>query len=166
MTTFVFLRLVITLVLCCIANTSALSFPLSATALSEIVAKLANAGNGANPTLTKSKTTTSSDGPTLGGLTTRRAFMTVAAPVTILATTLAAPVSTANAQDSSPSSPYQVLTPEWGFTFTPPPDFEIGNKPLKTHLEEVNFNSMLSRGYQFGITVDPVRINSLDEVRV
>ena len=32
------------------------------------------------------------------------------------------------------------------------------NKPLKTHLDEVNFNG---NGINVGITVDPVRINSL-----
>lgn len=35
---------------------------------------------------------------------------------------------------------------------------EPSNKPLKTHLDEVNFNG---DGLQVGITVDPVRISSL-----
>ena len=34
-------------------------------------------------------------------------------------------------------------------------------KPLKTHFDEVNFKSTTSPGYEIGITVDPVRIDSL-----
>lgn len=47
------------------------------------------------------------------------------------------------------------------YTFQPPSNFEPGNKPLKTHLDEINFKSQSTSGYQFGITVDPVRIDSL-----
>jgi hypothetical protein len=68
--------------------------------------------------------------------------------------------STARAADSS----YTKSTDAFSYTFTPPADCEIGNKPLKTHLEEVNFSSSTTKGYQFGVTVDPVRINSLREV--
>jgi PsbP len=46
----------------------------------------------------------------------------------------------------------------------PPPGFiGPGQKPLKTHLDEVNFQSPEIPGYQIGITVDPVRISSLAE---
>ena len=38
-----------------------------------------------------------------------------------------------------------------------------GNKPVKTHLDEVNFQSNVWNGYQFGITIDPVRIQSLSQ---
>ena len=34
-------------------------------------------------------------------------------------------------------------------------------KPLKTHFDEVNFKSTTVPGYEIGITVDPVRIDSL-----
>jgi hypothetical protein len=47
-----------------------------------------------------------------------------------------------------------------------PPTLKQGQKPVKTHLDEVNFVSETIKGYQFGITVDPVRINSLKEVRM
>jgi hypothetical protein len=40
-----------------------------------------------------------------------------------------------------------------------------GSKPLKTHLDEVNFTSDTVKGYQYGVTVDPVRIASIKEVR-
>lgn len=50
---------------------------------------------------------------------------------------------------------------KYGYTFQPPPSLTEGNKPLKTHLDEVNFFG--PNGYQFGITIDPVRINSLAE---
>jgi len=38
-----------------------------------------------------------------------------------------------------------------------------GSKPLKTHLDEINFSSETVPKYQIGITVDPVRIKSLKE---
>jgi PsbP len=57
-------------------------------------------------------------------------------------------------------------TDSFGYQFTPPPvGFGEGpeQKPLKTHLDEYNFKSKIQSGYQYGITVDPVRINSLNE---
>lgn len=44
--------------------------------------------------------------------------------------------------------------------------FQETQKPVKTHLDEVNLISESIKGYQYGITVDPVRIHSLKEVRV
>lgn len=52
-------------------------------------------------------------------------------------------------------------TDQFSYEFYPPPHFGAGNKPLKTHLDEINFKSEDVGGYQFGITVDPVRIESL-----
>lgn len=52
---------------------------------------------------------------------------------------------------------------QYGYQFTPPPNFTPGNKPLKTHLDENNFKSSDMSGFQFGITVDPVRLQSLAE---
>mmetsp|Transcript_27989 Transcript_27989/g.43511 ORF Transcript_27989/g.43511 Transcript_27989/m.43511 type:complete len:228 (-) Transcript_27989:145-828(-) len=49
----------------------------------------------------------------------------------------------------------------FGYLFRPPDGFKKGNKPLKTHLDEINFGKEGERGYTFGITVDPVRIESL-----
>jgi hypothetical protein len=54
---------------------------------------------------------------------------------------------------------------DFAYSVTPPPGFQQTQKPVKTHLDEINFISDTVKGYQFGITVDPVRINSLKEVR-
>ena len=51
----------------------------------------------------------------------------------------------------------------YGYTFVPPPGFAPGKKPVQTHLDEVNFNLEGVPKYTFGVTVDPVRINSLKE---
>jgi len=52
---------------------------------------------------------------------------------------------------------------KFGYTVTPPPSFVPGNKPLKTHLDEINFSLPEARGYALGITVDPVRISKIRE---
>mmetsp|Transcript_18259 Transcript_18259/g.23679 ORF Transcript_18259/g.23679 Transcript_18259/m.23679 type:complete len:226 (-) Transcript_18259:39-716(-) len=49
----------------------------------------------------------------------------------------------------------------FSYMFQPPFEFAQGKKPLKTHLDEVNFSREGVRGYQYGITVDPVRIESV-----
>lgn len=49
------------------------------------------------------------------------------------------------------------------YTVTPPPSFTASNKPLKTHLDEINFSPPDVRGYTLGITVDPVRIKTIQE---
>lgn len=49
------------------------------------------------------------------------------------------------------------------YSFLPPIEFKSSNKPLKTHLDEINFSLEGVRGYQYGITVDPVRIDSLKQ---
>ena len=54
-------------------------------------------------------------------------------------------------------------TKDVSYAFTPPPQFEETKKPLPTHLDEVNFISTNMKGYQFGITVDPIRIQTLAE---
>ena len=48
----------------------------------------------------------------------------------------------------------------FAYSVVPPPGFASGKKPLKTHLDEANFSGEV-RGYKFGVTVDPVRIDSL-----
>ena len=55
--------------------------------------------------------------------------------------------------------------PKLYYTIKLPTTLNQGQKPVKTHLDEVNFISENIKGYQLGITVDPVRINSLKEVR-
>lgn len=52
-------------------------------------------------------------------------------------------------------------TDQFAYEFQPPENFGAGNKPLRTHLDEINFKSESVAGYQYGITVDPVRIESL-----
>lgn len=51
----------------------------------------------------------------------------------------------------------------YGYTFVPPEGFAPGKKPVQTHLDEVNFNLEGVPKYSYGVTVDPVRINSLKE---
>jgi PsbP len=87
-------------------------------------------------------------------------------------------VATAQAVDdgkSSSSSSVMYRDIEQGFEFTPPRGFQQTAKPLPTHLKEVQFApavvpedenastaaSPLPKSYQYGITVDPVRIGSL-----
>ena len=54
----------------------------------------------------------------------------------------------------------------FAYKFVYPSDFEPGAKPVKTHLFEINWKSINTPKYTFGITIDPVRISSLKEVRV
>lgn len=61
----------------------------------------------------------------------------------------------------NPVTPFTRETQGFSYTFTPPPNFKVSNKPLKTHLDEVNFDSQSTKGYQYGITVDPVRLQKL-----
>ena len=69
------------------------------------------------------------------------------------------------ASASAASEPFVRQGKGYGYTFLPPPGFAPGKKPVPTHLDEVNFN--LEDGsaprYTYGVTVDPVRINSLAE---
>ncbi|KAG7336984.1 photosystem II oxygen evolving complex protein PsbP [Nitzschia inconspicua] len=44
-----------------------------------------------------------------------------------------------------------------------PSSMKESSKPVKTHLDEVNFSSESLKGYQYGVTVDPVRISSIQE---
>ena len=52
----------------------------------------------------------------------------------------------------------------FAFKFVPPGGMEPGEKPVKTHLYEKNWKSSNLPKYTFGVTVDPVRIQSLQEV--
>ena len=64
----------------------------------------------------------------------------------------------------SAESIFRRETDRFRYEFQPPQGFSgPDQKPLKTHLDEVNFQSPDFSGYQFGITVDPVRIESLAE---
>ncbi len=51
----------------------------------------------------------------------------------------------------------------FGYEFiTPPSVIKTSNKPLQTHLDEINLPTS-TKGYTYGITVDPIRIKSLKE---
>lgn len=52
---------------------------------------------------------------------------------------------------------------ELNYQIAIPSTMSEGSKPVKTHLDEVNFVSDSVKRYQYGITVDPVRISSLKE---
>jgi len=52
---------------------------------------------------------------------------------------------------------------ELNYQISIPSSMKEGSKPVKTHLDEVNFMSETVKRYQYGITVDPVRISSLKE---
>ena len=53
----------------------------------------------------------------------------------------------------------------FAYRFVPPEEMEQGTKPVKTHLFEINWKSKTTPKYTFGITIDPVRIQNLKEVR-
>jgi hypothetical protein len=57
-------------------------------------------------------------------------------------------------------------TDKFAYSIQIPSAMKEAPKPVKTHLDETNFASETVKGYQYGITVDPVRINSLKEVRM
>jgi hypothetical protein len=87
---------------------------------------------------------------------TRRQFL---AFVTAVATF---PVLSQSA-DASSETVFKRQTDRFSYLFEPPTDWAPQNKPLKTHLDEVNFKSPSISKYEYGITVDPVRIKSLRE---
>ncbi|CAJ1960350.1 unnamed protein product [Cylindrotheca closterium] len=95
----------------------------------------------------------------LSASTTRRQFWTTtiaSAAGIVLGTTGAATTTTpANAFDRTDS--------KFSYRIQIPDSMKEGSKPVKTHQDEVNFGNSEIRGYQYGITVDPVRINSLKE---
>lgn len=85
----------------------------------------------------------------------RRRFL-VAVPA--LVSWLRVPPS-GNAQEQAVEFSRQ--TKDFGYSLELPDTLsQPSNKPLKTHFDEINFNG---DGLQVGITVDPVRINSLEE---
>jgi hypothetical protein len=63
-------------------------------------------------------------------------------------------------RQQSPNKQQQV-----SYSINLPSTMKETSKPVKTHLDEVNFVSETTKGYQYGVTVDPVRISSLKEVR-
>jgi len=67
--------------------------------------------------------------------------------------------------DSSSSSSFKRVNAKLGFAyeFTPPSSvMTTSNKPLQTHLDEINLPTN-RKGYTYGVTVDPIRIQSLKD---
>jgi hypothetical protein len=87
---------------------------------------------------------------------TRRQFLALVAAV--------APISIfTQPADASSETVFRRQTDRFSYVFEPPTGWAPQNKPLKTHLDEVNFKSPSIGKYEYGITVDPVRIKSLRE---
>mmetsp|Transcript_17072 Transcript_17072/g.25248 ORF Transcript_17072/g.25248 Transcript_17072/m.25248 type:complete len:231 (+) Transcript_17072:70-762(+) len=53
--------------------------------------------------------------------------------------------------------------PDGSFSFQYPSDFKFYKKLIKTHQFEVNAKSSSVKGFEIGVAVDPVRIDSLDQ---
>jgi len=49
---------------------------------------------------------------------------------------------------------------KFGYSLTFPNDWKAGNKPVRTHLDEINIKG--SGGSELGVSVDPVKIDSLE----
>jgi uncharacterized protein YggU (UPF0235/DUF167 family) len=120
-----------------------------------------------SPVLVSSWTTTT----TRSGATTRRnvlEYWTAAAVAAVATTTITPPIAWA-ADDAAANADVVTLfrreTDTVSYSITIPSGMKQSQKPVKTHLDEINFVSETVKGYQYGITVDPVRINSLKEVR-
>jgi hypothetical protein len=64
--------------------------------------------------------------------------------------------------ENDPKTFTRIKTQQFGYTLNLPMEPSPGNKPLQTHLDEVNLSTSI-KGYTFGITVDPIRIKSLKE---
>eukprot|EP00903_Cladosiphon_okamuranus_P015227 g14073.t1 len=56
----------------------------------------------------------------------------------------------------------EYASPDGGFALRYPASFKGFSKPLKTHKVEVNFKSEEVKGYEVGVAIDPVRIESLE----
>lgn len=90
--------------------------------------------------------------------TSRRKFLDTVVIAAGLATTVSAAVS-------APANAFDRKEDKFSYTINIPTTMKQSQKPVKTHQDEINFASEDIKGYQYGITVDPVRINSLKEVR-
>jgi hypothetical protein len=74
----------------------------------------------------------------------------------------AAAVQAKEEEEDISSALFRRQTDQFAYQFQPPPGAVTAGKPLKTHLDEVNFK-VPTNSLQFGITVDPVRIDSLKD---
>jgi len=64
------------------------------------------------------------------------------------------------AEDTSSQTFTRIKDKQFAYSIVLPMEPSPTNKPLQTHLDEVNL-PMNIKGYTYGITVDPIRINSL-----
>ena len=61
------------------------------------------------------------------------------------------------------SAPLKDLTDaQFAYTFSYPDDWKDGSKPVKTHQHELLLSSTTQKGVKLGVTVDPVKIDSLE----
>ena len=88
--------------------------------------------------------------PVQDALLARRSFLTLAA-IAVASPTAPALASIANLRDQ-----------QFGYTLSYPDDWVPAPKPVKTHLSESLLQSPI-RGVSLGVTVDPVKINSLTQ---
>ena len=88
--------------------------------------------------------------PVQDALLARRSFLTLAA-IAVASPTAPALASIANLRDE-----------QFGYTLSYPDDWVPAPKPVKTHLSESLLQSPI-RGVSLGVTVDPVKINSLTQ---
>jgi len=94
--------------------------------------------------------------------------VTTTAIIAATSTTVSAP---AKAASSPPPPSRQIYTRvrsdkqgnKFGYTLNVDPTLEPSNKPLQTHLDEVNLLCPAIRGFQFGVTVDMIRLKNLRE---
>ena len=89
-------------------------------------------------------------GPVQDALLARRSFLTLAA-IAVASPTAPALASIASLRDQ-----------QFGYTLSYPDDWVPAPKPVKTHLSESLLQSPI-RGVSLGVTVDPVKINSLTQ---
>ena len=92
----------------------------------------------------------------------RRQALLAASWTSILTSASGAASASANTDLNADSSVFvrRDINTKFAYQFQPPVGATQTGKPLKTHLDEVNFK-VTDTSIQFGITVDPVRINSL-----
>ena len=88
--------------------------------------------------------------PVQDALLARRSFLTLAA-IAVASPTAPALASIASLRDQ-----------QFGYTLSYPDDWVPAPKPVKTHLSESLLQSPI-RGVSLGVTVDPVKINSLTQ---
>lgn len=112
--------------------------------------------------------------PAVVGRYDRRFFlwsMAVAAPSTLASISAASPDPERDIGPTERNKNSMIRQgKDYGYVFYTPSNFRLTRKPIQTHLDEINLEPFTSDGQVetkssilYGITVDPVRINSLTE---